>query len=219
MGVQMSEAVELEDTEVVELGTVEVVEGELVDERPDVPPPFHSTRSPVQGARGCWALAKSGEPCGAAKRHDGDYCNSHSGIGIVSDPSGYSVKANAKRRENLAAAARVRATLGITRHGSIRNVLRVQAAAQAQALASRVINAALDERVPAKDAAVIALRLVDAVDPPVEIAVQGELPLSLEAIDALPLREARALVEHLGLDLDRAVSPSSRSLPSAPEGA
>ena len=49
------------------------------EEREAVKLPMYSTRGTTPGLRGCWALNKAGEPCGAARRADTDYCNVHSG--------------------------------------------------------------------------------------------------------------------------------------------
>jgi len=75
--------------------------------------PAHGVRAESPGPRGCWALNKRGEPCGAARRADGDYCNAHSGIGIADGNPEWAVKGRAASAESRARRAALRLELGI----------------------------------------------------------------------------------------------------------
>ena len=55
----------------------------------------------------------------------------------------------------------------------------------AEALARRIVETALDESAGVKGAS-LGLRLIDAIDPPVEASVTVELPKTPEDIDAMP---------------------------------
>jgi hypothetical protein len=55
----------------------------------------------------------------------------------------------------------------------------------------------------------LALKLIDAVDPPVEVSVSARMPRSLEEVNELSLPELRALVAQFDADPSRpAIEPS-----------
>jgi len=63
----------------------------------ELPQPRYATRADSPGARGCWALKRDGEHCGAARRADSDFCNAHepSAGGVASSPAEWSLRGRA----------------------------------------------------------------------------------------------------------------------------
>jgi hypothetical protein len=68
-----------------------------------------------------------------------------------------------------------------------------------EALARRIVETALDESTGVKGAS-LGLRLIDAIDPPVEASVTVELPKTPEDVDAMPYDDFIRLCAQLGLD-------------------
>jgi len=162
--------------------------------------PHLSTRGDAPGPRGCWALNKRGEGCGAARRADSDYCNAHSGIGIVEDPTKWSAIASAKSAENRRRRATLRLALGVTKANTPRGVLKAAAFAESEAIAGRVIGAVLDPATPSVSAARLGLDLINSVDPPVVATVTTPLPSDPEGVSTLSMSQLFELGERLGID-------------------
>jgi hypothetical protein len=162
-------------------------EGAHASEPHSLPQPFHSTRGTAPGPRGCWAMSKrTGQPCSAAKRSDSDFCNAHTGIGIVQDPKGNSVKGALVKQERAALRAQMRILLGNTRTDTPRAALKAAATLNAKRIAGRAVDAILSPSTPDAKAAALAIQLVNTVDPPVqaEISVSGTIPQTNEELDA-----------------------------------
>ena len=161
--------------------------------------PAHSTRGSAPGPRGCWALNSKGEPCGAAKRGDGDYCNAHSGVGVARDPRAFVPQATAAAARVRAERAQLRVLLGSTRTDTPRGVLRAKAFLHSERLAARALDAALDPDVDSLRAGQLALSIIKEADP----AEKGQLVLSQEltpqGVDNLSLSELIAVAERLQL--------------------
>ena len=68
-----------------------------------------------------------------------------------------------------------------------------------EALARRIVETALDESAGVKGAS-LGLRLIDAIDPPVEASVTVELPKTPEDIAAMPYDDFIRLCAQLGYD-------------------
>jgi hypothetical protein len=186
-----------DDAEAVPDEEVEVIEPTLPAVH-SLPQPVHSTRSETPGPRGCWAISKTtGEPCGAAKRNDSDYCNAHAGYGVSRSPTEFSSLGVEKRKENATVRAQMRVMLGITRSDSPRALLRARVFAERE----RVVAAAVDG---AKRDGALALKLINAVDPPLEASVSVAFPTSAEQVEQLSLSELRALAEQYGISRERA---------------
>lgn len=172
----------------------------LADSQEAASLPTWSTRGAAPGPRGCWATNKHGDPCSAARRADGDYCNAHSGHGVAADPAKWQPVAAAKSAENRRRRAVLRATLGITRSDTPRGVLKAYAYVERERIAGRVIGAILDPAVPSGQAARLALDLMDQVDPRVEATITTPLPTDPEGVSSLSIRELLAVGQRLGID-------------------
>ena len=167
---------------------------EILDASPDATPslPMHSVRGTAPGPRGCWAVKKDGQPCGAARRSDSDYCNAHAGHGVARDPAFYQPLATKARSENVRVRTEMRLALGTTRPGSPRAALRARANAHADKLAEAAVGGAL------KDGS-LALRLIREVDPVVEVSVSAPVvPSTPEGVEALSYRELLAIAAAYG---------------------
>ena len=177
---------------------VELFEGELVNhsiecdlgEDCDCQPVF-GTRAREPGPRGCWALKRDGTPCGAARRHDGDFCGAHSGIGVAADPGRYAPIGRRAAAESRARRAELRHSLGITRPNSIRGTLQAQAWVERE----RIARAALAPIHGADPVAAhrAALAVLDAVEPHERVELVTELPADPAAIGRMGLAELEAL--------------------------
>ena len=167
----------------------------------DVPQPKHSVRSDTPGARGCWARAKSGDPCGAAKLRDGDYCAAHSGVGLSSDPAAYAPQGNEASRRARAAQARLRLELGITRPNSPRGHLKARVFAERERLAAVAVNGALDD--PR-----LALRLIEVADPAPVAELSVSANLSVEDVESMSMSQLYAVAEKLGIETQSSGSPT-----------
>jgi hypothetical protein len=189
------EVVPVEDD--AELAGEEVVVAARQDE---LPQPFHSTRSDVAGPRGCWALNKHGEPCGAGRRSDSDFCNAHSGIGVSADPRAYQPLAREAKRRNAEIRASMRMVLGNTRPTSPRGHLKARAFADAERIAARAVNGALDD--PR-----LALALIREVDPPAQVEVSLAMPQTMEEVERLSPMDLLALAAQLGMQPSPLPSP------------
>ena len=160
--------------------------------------PVYGTHSDEPGPRGCHALKRNGELCGAARRADSAYCNAHSGRGVASDPAGFAPIAQRASAENRRRRAALRLELGITRPSSLRSLL----AANVYAERERVVTAALapirdsDLGSAAKQRA--ALALLDAVEPQDRATLDVPLPHDADGIAALGAGDLRALARSVG---------------------
>src|SRR5580765_240489 len=106
------------------------------------------------------ALNNRGEPCGAVKRRDGDFCTAHAGLGVAADPQRYAALGHEARREQLATRARLRLVLGDRGRVSARSVLREKANLNAERLAGTAISAALSPETDPVKAAGLALAII-----------------------------------------------------------
>lgn len=182
---------------------VEAVEAEVVDDPEPLSLPVHSTRGEAPGARGCWAISRraGGAPCGAAPIRGTDFCAAHTGLGIAADPAAYQPLAIEQRRENLRVQAQVRAVLGVTRTDSPRALLKAKVYAQRERIVDTAIEGAL------KDGR-LAMRVIDAVDPPIQATFTGDVELSEESVARMPLSELMTLASSLGIQTPPALTPS-----------
>jgi hypothetical protein len=169
----------------------------LAEEREAVKLPVHSTRGAAPGLRGCWAVNKQGDPCAAARRADGDYCNAHSGLGVAENPAKWARVGSAVAVENRRRRAMLRMELGIPRVNSPRGELKARAYVEREAVAARVVSAVLDPSVPSAQAARLGLELINTVDPPLQASVTAEIPTDPEGVNQLGLAELLALQEKL----------------------
>ena len=197
----MSEGTEQPRLRVVVTNATEGLEVEpVVADSPQEEPkaPVYGVRADSPGPRGCWALKRDGNPCGAARRADGDYCNAHSGLGVAKNPAQYAPLARAASAENRRRRAALRATLGITRPESVRGLLKAAVFVERE----RVVSAAMaplrdpDAGSAAKQRA--ALALLDAVEPQpkaAELTLTAEL--DPEGIASMGLSELRLLAERV----------------------
>ena len=172
--------------------------------------PRYSTRGAAPGPRGCWALNRDGDPCGAAVRKDGDYCNAHSGIGVTSDPARYAALGRVASVEARRRRATLRATLGITRPNTPRGVLKALAFHHSEAIAAAALDGAISSEIPAQSRAAHALRLINEVDPPLQIEASVALPDNPEGVEALSYRDLLSIAEQHGY---RGSEPSEMALP------
>lgn len=162
--------------------------------------PVHSTRGAAPGLRGCWALNKAGDPCGAPRRGDSDYCSAHSGYGVAGDPKGWSrigVQASAESRRRR---ADLRLAVGVTRLNTPRGVLAAATFLESERLARRVVGAVLDPAVPPAQAARLGIDLVNAVDPLAVVSVSAPLPSHPDGVADLSLQQLLAVGESLGIE-------------------
>ena len=149
--------------------------------------------------RGCWALNKLGEPCGAARRAEGDYCNAHSGIGISANPQHWGPIGGAIARENRTRRAILRTELGLTRPNTLRGSMKAQAYVARERIAARVIGAILDDSTPPERAARLGLDLIEAVDP--QATATLTMPTDAEGVGSLSLSQLMAVGERMGIPL------------------
>jgi hypothetical protein len=138
--------------------------GAALDSSPSMLPAW-STRGDAPGPHGCWALNKRGEPCRAARRGDGDYCNAHSGLGVAADPRAHAVVGTQRAAEARTRKAEMRILLGSTRMDSPRVALRAAAIRSAERLASSAINAATDPSIDPSTRGKQALAVIEAAEP------------------------------------------------------
>lgn len=159
--------------------------------------PAHSTRGTAPGQRGCWALNKQGEPCGAARRADSDYCNAHSGFGVAEDPAKWAVIGAAVNAENRRRRATLRLALGGTRLSTPRGILKAAVFADGDAVVRAALAGATDPSLPLAQRSRHALALIDAVDPPVQASLELTLPTDPDGVNQLGLAELEALAEQV----------------------
>jgi hypothetical protein len=168
----------------------------LAADSPEVQQPRWGERSAVVGARGCWALNKRGEPCGAPSVRGRDYCAPHSGLGVAGDPSRYSPLGHEARRRNGAMRAELRLLYGTTRKGGVRAALQGAAEREAIRLAGSAINAALDPSIDPLARGRHALAVIEAVEP----ARTTEISASTDLVPSeLGLSELMTLAAQNGL--------------------
>src|SRR4029453_5135565 len=163
--------------------------------------PAWSTRGSAPGPRGCWALNKHGDPCSAARRADGDYCNAHSGLGVAEDPAKWGPIGSAKATENRRRRAMLRTPLETTRPHTPRGVVKALAYVEREGIAGRVVGAILDPAVPSGQAARLGLDLLQAVDPPGEATLTASTPSPPEGVADLSLTQLLTLGEQMGIPL------------------
>lgn len=161
--------------------------------------PFHGSRGTTPGHRGCWALNRAGEPCGAARRADSEFCNAHSGIGVSADPKGFSAKGRASAQINRRRRADLRIALGVTRPNSPRGLLKLAANREAERLAWRAVDAALDPSLPSDRAVSTVLSLIEAVDPQAHVELSTSLPEG--GIGGMSLAQLVSFAEANGIPL------------------
>jgi hypothetical protein len=161
--------------------------------------PTHSTRGTAPGLRGCWATNKRGDPCGAARRADGDYCNAHSGHGVAEDPARWAVVGAAKNNEIRRRRATLRLALGHTRLNTPRGLLKAAVYAQAEAVAEAALSPILDSTPPSVAKANLAMALIREVEPTVQATVSVALPDDPEGVDGLSLSALLSLAQEHGI--------------------
>lgn len=162
--------------------------------------PRFSTRGTAPGHRGCWATNKLGEPCGAARRADSDYCNAHSGHGVTSDITKWSAVGAAKSAENRRRRGQLRATLGLTKPNSPRGLLKAMVWADSERLAMAALDGATSSEVPVQSRASHALRLIDAVDPLTQVSTTISMPDNPEGVESLSLSQLLCIAEQNDID-------------------
>lgn len=161
--------------------------------------PFHGSRGSEPGHRGCWALNTRGDPCGAARRGDSDFCNAHSGVGVAANPKGFAAKGLEAANRNRRRRADLRIALGVTRPNSPRGLLKLAVNREAERLAWRAVDAALDPSVPSEKAIPAVLSLIEAVDPQAQIELSTALPEG--GVKAMSLDELVSFAEANGIPL------------------
>lgn len=163
------------------------------------PQPFTGTRGDSPGPRGCWAVKKSGDPCGAARRSDGDFCNAHSGVGLVADPAKWSKVGVVKSAEVRRRRADMRLVLGRTSLNSPRGVLKAAVVVEAERLAGIALDAAFDPNQDSLKRGQHALTLIDAVDP--QVRVSASVTTEIDPSTA-SLSELITFAQTHGIELD-----------------
>lgn len=172
----------------------------LADSAQAVSQPVWSTRGSAPGPRGCWSLNKRGEPCSAARRADGDYCNAHSGLGVAENPAAWAQRGGEAAAMQRRRQAALRIQLGITRSDTPRGVLRAVAYVERERIAARVVDAVLDPNVPSARAADLGMKLIDVVDPPLQATLTGPVPSTPEGVASLSLSQLLTIGESMGID-------------------
>ena len=161
--------------------------------------PAYGVRADSPGPRGCWALKRDGDPCGAAPWKGEDYCTAHLGRGVASSPAEWSESGRAAAAESRRRRAALRATLGITRPDSTRSLLKAAVFVERERVVSAAL-AGLDAERP-EVAAAHALKLLDAVDPlpkAAELSITADL--DAEGVAQLGTADLLALAERMGID-------------------
>jgi len=161
--------------------------------------PTHSTRGTTPGLRGCWAVNKHGDPCGAARRADGDYCNAHSGYGVAEDPAKWAVVGAARNNEIRRRRATLRLALGETRLNTPRGILRQAVFAQSLAVAEAAMSPITDSAASSMQRHQAAMKLIEVVEPTAQVTVSAPLPDNPEGVDGLSLSALLSLAEAHGL--------------------
>jgi hypothetical protein len=179
---------------------VVLVAAPLAESQEEPKAPAHSTRGAAPGLRGCWALNKHGDPCGAARRADGDYCNAHSGLGVAKDPAGWSAVGAAKSAEVRRRRATLRLAIGPTRLSTPRGVLRQAVFVEAERVAAAALDGAIDPAVPLAARAKHALKLIETVEPTAQVSVSTSLPSTPEGVAELSLSQLLELAQEHGID-------------------
>ena len=146
------------------------------EEREGVSLPTHSTRGTAPGLRGCWAVNKQGDPCGAARRADSDYCNAHSGYGVASDPAKFGVIGAARSGEIRRRRATLRLALGPTRLKTPRGMLKASLYAQSEAVVEAAMSPITDQSASSMQRHTAALALLREVEPTAHLEVSAPLP-------------------------------------------
>ena len=162
--------------------------------------PVYGVRADSPGPRGCWALrSRDLQPCAAAKAADSDYCTAHSGRGVAADPAAWSRKGAAVAAENRRRRATLRLALGQVRMNTPRGVLRAAVFAEAERVAAAALDGALDPALSSASRSQAALRLIDAVDPPLRAELTMPLPTDPDGVSALSLSQLDALALQVGI--------------------
>lgn len=163
--------------------------------------PAHSTRGAAPGPRGCWALNRRGEPCGAARRAAGDYCLAHSGGGVAANPAEWSKVGAARSAEVRRRRATLRLALGPTRLQTPKGLLRAAVFADAERVAAAALDGAVAPEVPVQSRAAHALKLIELVEPTVRAEVSMALPSTPEGVAELSLSQLLSIAEENGIAL------------------
>lgn len=171
------------------------------DSQEAVKQPAWSTRGAAPGLRGCWALNRQGQPCGAPRRNDGEYCSAHSGLGVAADPKGHSRIGVARSVENRQRRAELRLAVGVSRLNTPRGVLAAETFRSAERVARRVVGAVLDPAVPPATAAKLGLDLINVVDPQAMLTAQTSIPSTPEGVADLSLGALLSIGEQMGIPL------------------
>ena len=161
--------------------------------------PMHSVRGTTPGHRGCWALNKHGDPCGAARRADSDYCNAHTGHGVAEDPAKWGVVGAAKSADHRRRRATLRLALGETRLSTPRGVLRAAVFADAAAVAEAAMSPILDDSASSTQRHNAALALIREVEPTAQVTVSTPLPSDPEGVKGLPLSALLSIAQEHGI--------------------
>jgi hypothetical protein len=177
--------------------------------------PAWTARGSAPGPRGCWAINKAGLPCSAPVRSDGDYCNSHSGIGVAADPKGHAARGIQASIESRRRRADLRLVIGSTRLDTPRGALRAAVLLEAERLARRAVGAATDPAQPPRDVVNNVLALVDAVDPKQTMAatIEGSFDPSTASLSQL-----LSFAEVHGIEPIGSISAAEAGSPQSAEG-
>lgn len=173
----------------------------LADSHEEPSAPAWSVRGDAPGLRGCWAVNRQGEPCGAPRRNDSDYCAAHSGFGVAEDPARWSEIGRVASAESRRRRADLRLAIGVPRLNTPRGVLAAATFVEAERVARRVVGAVLDPAVPPAQAARLGLDLVNAVDPQVTATLTTSVPTDPEGVSKLSLSQLLTLGEQMGIPL------------------
>lgn len=180
----------------------------------EMPQPKWGTRGESPGIRGCWAVKKDGQPCGAAVRNDSDFCNAHSGHGLAANPAQHSLVGRRRSAEVRRDRAELRLILGSTRLDSPRMALRAEATRAAERLARTTVAAALDPALSPAATVRACLDVIEAAEPKVSATavISGEFDPASASLGQL-----MALATQQGIDLTRPeqASPAPTAPPPA----
>lgn len=165
----------------------------------ELPAPAYGVRGDAPGPRGCWAVKRNGEPCGAAPRRGEPYCNGHSGHGVAMNPAEWSAKGRAASAESRRRRAALRLALGITGTGSPRSLLKAAVVADAERVVAAALSPIGDPDLGSVQRSRAALSLLDATDPMAQASLELPLPTDPQGVEQMSLEDLRALALQVGI--------------------
>ena len=152
-------------------------------------------------------MNKAGEPCGAARRADGDYCNAHSGHGVAEDPAKWAVVGAARNNEIRRRRATLRLALGPTRLKTPRGMLKASVYAQSEAVVMAALSPIDDPSATSSQRHQAAMALIREVEPTARLEVSAALPDNPEGVEGLSLTALLQLAEAHGIAVPELPQP------------